>query len=180
MGVGVGVQGGRARAQQGVCIHDLCSLYREGGVDTTFLGVGAEGLSLSLHVRLLPAWWYCTMKVTLQSVRWETYCFEDSIRVSLLWLQSRVLCPHLKVILQLFFFFTCKTFCCHSLLIDRTMIQPLCQFMKGLCFRSSSLQTKWDFLHWEERHHEFRLNIKARRKSLRLYSRVGHCWSTEH
>lgn len=31
MGVGVRVQSGRARAQLGVCIHDLCGLYTEGG-----------------------------------------------------------------------------------------------------------------------------------------------------
>lgn len=42
MGVGVRAQSRGARAQLGVCIHDLCGLYTEGG----------EGDDLpSLHVR---------------------------------------------------------------------------------------------------------------------------------
>ena len=36
-GMGVRVRSGIARAQLDVCIHDLCGLHREGGVEMTFL-----------------------------------------------------------------------------------------------------------------------------------------------
>lgn len=54
MVVGVRVQSGEAGAQLGVCIHDLCGLYtQKGGMETTFLAVGAKAISLHVRMRLI-------------------------------------------------------------------------------------------------------------------------------
>lgn len=74
-GVGVRVQSGRSRAQPGVCIHDLCGLYTEGG----------DRDDLPRSRSSFPTCWHddtVQKNVTLQHVRWEMYCFKDSIRVS--------------------------------------------------------------------------------------------------